>query len=235
MDRLRLGILQTNRDPTSIGTRFPDDAHRFRDLFDAQERRFSYRVYMTVGGEVPRSADEQDAFLITGSPLSVLDDHAWLPPLLQFIRDCDAARTPLFGACFGHQAIAKALGGKVETKDWQIGVAETRFVARKPWMGEEGCLPLYVANHDQVTAMPPGFDLLGEMDGCPIAAMSKGAHVLGLQAHPELTATFLHAVIDAMVGDLSAKQIASARQSMEEEAKGPAFAQWVTRFFEGAR
>ena len=101
-------------------------------------------------------------------------------------------------------------------------------------MGEEDRLPLYVANHDQVASLPPGFDLLGEMDGCPIAAMQRGA-TLGLQAHPELTAPFLHAVIDSMADDLDAEALARARASMEEEAKGPVFARWVTRFFEGAR
>ena len=78
MKRIKLGILQTNHDKSvEVGDAFPDDAHRFRDLFDAQEIRFEYRVYMTIGGEVPKSLDEQDAYLITGSPLSVLDTHVF--------------------------------------------------------------------------------------------------------------------------------------------------------------
>ena len=35
MKKLKLGILQVNHDKSEdIGDRFPDDAHRFRDLFD---------------------------------------------------------------------------------------------------------------------------------------------------------------------------------------------------------
>ena len=102
MDRIRLGILQVNHDKTeTIGDHFPDDAHRFRDLLDEQEQRFRYRVYMTIAGEVPAALDEQDAYLITGSPLSVLDEHAFLPPLYALIRSCHAARKPIIGACFG--------------------------------------------------------------------------------------------------------------------------------------
>ena len=72
MDRIRLGILQVNHDKSeSIGDHFPDDAHRFRDLFDALEQRFSYRVYMTIGDEVPESLDEQDAFLTRRCPCSM--------------------------------------------------------------------------------------------------------------------------------------------------------------------
>ena len=103
MERLRLGLLQVNHDKTeTIGDHFPDDAHRFRDLFDEQEQRFRYRVYMTIAGELPADIDEQDAYLITGSPLSVLDAHDFLHPLYEFIRACHAARKPLIGACFGH-------------------------------------------------------------------------------------------------------------------------------------
>jgi len=55
MKRIKLGILQTNHDKsTEVGDAFPDDAHRFRDLFDQQDQRFQYRVYMTIGRGSPR-------------------------------------------------------------------------------------------------------------------------------------------------------------------------------------
>ena len=59
MSRLKLGILQVNHDRSvEVGDAFPDDAHRFRDLFDAQDQRFNYRVYMTIGGEIPVDVEE---------------------------------------------------------------------------------------------------------------------------------------------------------------------------------
>ena len=86
MSPIKLGILQVNHDKTvEVGDAFPDDAHRFRDLFDEQEQRFRYRIYMTIGGELPDDIDEQDAYLITGSPLSVLDEHIFTDALMGFI------------------------------------------------------------------------------------------------------------------------------------------------------
>ena len=114
MRRIKLGILQTNHDKSvEVGDAFPDDAHRFRDLFDLQDERFTYRIYMTIGGEVPQDLDEQDAYMITGSPLSVLDQHVFTDALLDFIRRCDAAKKPLLGACFGHQALRWLWAGRL--------------------------------------------------------------------------------------------------------------------------
>jgi len=96
MSRINLGILQVNHDKTvEVGDAFPDDAHRFRDLFDLQDQRFRYRVYMTIGGELPVDLDEQDAYMITGSPLSVLDDHVFSDSLKDFIQRCDVVNTTL--------------------------------------------------------------------------------------------------------------------------------------------
>ena len=85
MKKINLGILQVNHDKSEdIGDKFPDDAHRFRNLFDDLETRFKYKVYMTIGDELPKDINEQDAYLITGSPLSVRDDHSFSKKLYEF-------------------------------------------------------------------------------------------------------------------------------------------------------
>ncbi|MEO0358952.1 MAG: type 1 glutamine amidotransferase, partial [Pseudomonadota bacterium] len=191
MRRIKLGILQTNHDKSvDVGDAFPDDAHRFRDMFDAQDDRFQYRIYMTIGGEVPQDLDEQDAFMITGSPLSVLDQHIFTDDLMDFIRRCDAARKPLMGACFGHQAIALALGGKVEKSPdgYNVGIEDTTYHAKRDWMvPDRDALPMYVFHEDAVTELPDGCDLLGSTPNCKNASFAKGDHIFTTQAHPEFS------------------------------------------------
>ena len=174
MTRLKLGILQVNHDRSiEVGDAFPDDAHRFRDLFDAQDQRFSYRVYMTIGGEVPSDVDEQDAYLITGSPLSVLDDLPFLPSLYEFIRACDTAQKPLLGACFGHQAIAMALGGQVARQEWNIGIDAIRIDHTLPFMTPTApVLDLYQFHHDAVTQLPDGCAPYAKSDKCAVAGFT---------------------------------------------------------------
>ena len=238
MERIRLGILQTNHDKSvEVGDAFPDDAHRFRDLFDEQDERFRYRIYMTIGGEIPADIDEQDAYMITGSPLSVLDDHAFMPNLLEFIRKCDAAKKPLLGVCFGHQAIALALDGKVErvTSGWNVGIENTVFEQNRPWMQPlQKEVPMYVFHEDHVTELPPGCDLLGSSNRCRFSSFSKGDHIFTTQSHPEFTDAFMRCVLDFSRQKLPTNEVEMIYSSLDQKQDGHLFAQWSTQFFKRA-
>jgi len=239
MKRIKLGILQTNHDKSiEVGDAFPDDAHRFRDLFDAQDDRFEYTIYMTIGGEIPQDLNEQDAFMITGSPLSVLDEHIFTDGLMDFIRRCDAAKKPLLGACFGHQAIALALGGKVERSNegYNVGIEKTTFVQKRPWMNPpHDDLPMYMFHEDQVTELPSGCEVLGSSDHCEFASFAKGDHIFTTQAHPEFTHEFMSCVLKFTESSMPSAAAENAWASLKQEQLGQVFSTWCTQFFKQAK
>ena len=233
MKKINLGILQVNHDKSEdIGDKFPDDAHRFRNLFDELETRFKYKVYMTIGDELPKDINEQDAYLITGSPLSVRDDHSFSKKLYEFIRNCDQNKKPLIGSCFGHQAIAVALGGIVSKSSikWNVGIEKTKFENFMPWMKPKNNLSLYVFHEDQVSVMPDDCKLLGSTQNCPISSFSKGNHIFTTQSHPEFDYTFMKTIVEKYKDILGTKIFDQAIKSLSNHVNGNTFSLWCENF-----
>jgi GMP synthase (glutamine-hydrolysing) len=109
------------------------------------------------------------AVILSGGPASVLDKDAPLAP--QAIYD---AGVPVLGICYGEQAMAAQLGGKVEGGHHrEFGRAEVEVVADSPLLedvwrkGEK--YPVWMSHGDRVTVLPPGFKVLGTSANAPIA------------------------------------------------------------------
>ncbi len=109
---MRIGILQTGLAPENLSPAMGDYPDMFARLLDGQG--FTFQTWRVVEGEFPADVHAADGWLITGSRHGVYEDHPWIAPLEQFIRDAYAAHVPLVGICFGHQIVAQAMGGRVE-------------------------------------------------------------------------------------------------------------------------
>jgi GMP synthase (glutamine-hydrolysing) len=115
------------------------------------------------------------AVILSGGPASVLDKDAPLAP--QAIYD---AGVPVLGICYGEQAMAAQLGGKVEGGHHrEFGRAEVEIAADSPlfdgvWRKGEK-YPVWMSHGDRVTALPKGFKVLGHAPNSPIAIIGDDA------------------------------------------------------------
>ena len=133
--------------------------------------------------------------VLSGGPNSVTDGGAPRAP--------DAVWTlgvPVLGICYGMQTMAAQLGGAVAAGTVrEFGYAEVRARGHSALLSGiqdrtnaagHGLLDVWMSHGDKVTAMPPGFKLIGESDACAVAAMADEARrFYAVQFHPEVTHT----------------------------------------------
>lgn len=180
---MKIGILMTGHAVPEIQESLGDYDVIFARLLDGHG--FEFNAYDCEGGIVPERAEECDGWLITGSKHGAYEDHAWIPPLEDLIRDIYAKGVPLVGVCFGHQIIAQALGGKVVKYDggWSVGQTEYKI--------EGETLSLNAWHQDQVIELPEGAEVVGSSDFCANAALVYGEKVYTIQPHPEFNSDII--------------------------------------------
>lgn len=125
--------------------------------------------------------------IISGGPASVYE-----PGAPQVDPGIFALGIPVLGLCYGHQAIAWHLGGRVqrgEKGEYGLAWLETREPDAL-FEGAEGRQQIWMSHRDSVVEVPPGFVVLGSTETCPVAAMGDAARrIYGLQFHPEVVHT----------------------------------------------
>jgi GMP synthase (glutamine-hydrolysing) len=150
------------------------------------------RVYSEI---VPHSmpvaemlAKDPAAIILSGGPSSVYEAGA--PALDAALFDNDV---PVFGICYGFQAMAQALGGTVA----HTGAREYGRTILSP-LSEAGTLlrelpadlPVWMSHGDSVTEAPAGFSVTASSAGAPVAAFEDlVSRRAGVQFHPEVAHT----------------------------------------------
>ena len=234
---MHLAILMTNTDESAFAQAHPKDGEKFTALIHSARPDWRCETYSVKDGVFPDDLAVFDGFIITGSPASVHDGADWIDRLLATIREIVARKIPLFGACFGHQAIALALGGKVEHNPggWVFGLTRSDVVDRPQWMEPVGDqIAQYGAHIEQVTDLPEGARVLLASAACPVGGFAIGNRVFTTQNHPEMTPGFVAALVEEYSEKLDADVMDKARSSLRDTADYREFAESIARFFEQA-
>jgi len=124
--------------------------------------------------------------IISGGPASVLE--AGCPDIDPAIL---ALGLPVLGICYGHQLLARHLGGTVEKGErGEYGIAQLTVTTPDPlWNGIERSR-IWMSHFDTVSKLPAGFHVIGSSEVSGIAAMSDlERRLFGIQFHPEVVHT----------------------------------------------
>lgn len=235
---MRIGILICDQVRPEFTEQFHDYPIMLSKMMQQVDDSLDFSYYRALDGQLPESVDECDVYLTTGSKHSVNDDLEWIGDLLAFIVKLDAAKKKLVGICFGHQLIAKALGGTVATspKGWGIGVAFNEIVEVQPWMLDKNALDtvgldIVVSHKEQVEVLPGNTTVVASSKFCPNFMIQVESHMLGVQGHPEFSKDYSRALTNTRLDIIPANRVREGFNSLNANVDDMKLASWILNFF----
>lgn len=233
---MKIGILQCDNVSDELMEEFGNYPEMFENLLGAAANDFEFQTYRVIDGELPKSIDDCDAFITTGSRHSVNDEEPWVKALENFVVELDRAKKKFVGICYGHQMLAKALGGEVAVSDrgWGVGITRNDVDVLKSWMDpEQNSLNLVVSHYEQVSRLPEDVEVLAGSDFCPNYMLQYGDHMMSVQGHPEFSKSYSSALMDKRADRIPADRIRDGRASLAGDSHSEIMMRWIANFIKG--
>ena len=237
---MRIGILICDQIRPEFEGQFDDYPIMLEQMMLKIDSTLEFTFYQAFKGHLPANVDECDVYLTTGSKHSVNDALPWIEELLQFVALLDSHKKKLVGICFGHQLIAKALGGSVSTseKGWGIGVAFNQVTQAQTWMVDESNqapsgLDIVVSHKEQVDQLPAHTKVVASSTFCPSFMIQVETHMLGIQGHPEFSTDYSMALTNTRLDLIPANRVREGFNSLNAHVDDLKLATWILNFFKG--
>ena len=161
--------------------------------------------------------DDFDAVVVLGGPYGVADISTlpWLAEEVTWLQRCLDAGMPTFAICLGAQLLAHCLGAKVEPMTAhdaspiaELGWVQTTFCTELVALGSRPVLQW----HEDTFHFPAGAQRLGHS---AIGNFNQGfklaeRNLMGLQFHPEWSASTYANLIDCLATPKSAAPLRAA-------------------------
>ncbi|CAK5274207.1 unnamed protein product [Mycena citricolor] len=166
----------------------------------------AYDVVHKMNYPTAEQLEQYDGIIITGSKASAYEEIPWINKLVDFVARTATmhARIKIFGICFGHQIVARALGGECVKNGgrWEVGPTPITLtpLGQSLFRVESATLHLQEMHQDHVPEVPETFHLLGSTDVSKNQGMVRfttleppssldlsRVHILTVQGHPEFT------------------------------------------------
>jgi len=173
--------------------------------------------------------------IITGSHEMVTDNLPWSLAIEAWLRDSVEHKIPVLGICYGHQLIAKALGGLVDyhPQGIEIGSVAVELKARAQEDAIFKSLPQHFpahATHSQsVRSLPENAVHLASNDFEKNHAFRVGNCIWGVQFHPEFNTEVMKLYINKQIPAI--QQSGQIAQALEKQVVETPAASQVLRNF----
>ena len=231
MTQRHINILLCDTFPGRLPDFIPNYESLFMDLFAAIGEELEYRIYQTWQGELPSGINTDELYVVPGSLDSAYDDKPWIVALLQWIEKAYCRGAKMMGVCFGHQAIARALGGEVRKYEGGFGAgvraSDVIDEQMKPYF-PDGKMHLLYSHNDQVMTLPADAVRCATSDFCKNESFRIGYQVVTFQGHPEFTVAYSRHLLLNCCEDVDEAVRRAALQSLDQlTPQGPEAARYA--------
>ena len=164
--------------------------------YDVRDYQFGTRI---------DKPEESDVIVITGSRRNVSQWEPWMDDVADLIRTCTV---PLYGICFGHQIICKALGGEVIRAQENSG-----FIAEVTH--NDGTVTKQLFTHQDHVVDSGEMEVIGSAAYCDIAVCKHPTRpIKTVQFHPEAVQSVIEYSLEC--GDMTNEERAAFGDGIQD-------------------
>ncbi|KAJ9159215.1 hypothetical protein P3X46_024736 [Hevea brasiliensis] len=166
----------------------------------------TWDVYKVACGEFPDDEEIKtfDGFVITGSCNDAHGNDVWILKLLILLQKLNSMKKKILGICFGHQILARSLGGKTgpAVSGWDMGITTIHFSSSTKLFSSvivPASLAVIECHRDEVRELPPEAEVIAWSDKTGIEMFRYEDHIMGIQGHPEYNRDILSHLVDRLL------------------------------------
>lgn len=234
---MKIGLLQCDSVIDALQSKHGNYPAMFSELFAEVDDSIELTVFNVIEGEYPEDIHAFDGYVTTGSRFGAEDELPWIQELIRFVAKLYQDDIKLVGICFGHQIIAKALGGQVVKSDkgWGVGVSVNEVVnelaSQQDWMQPAKAeMKLIVSHQDQVVKLPKDSQVLAASEFCPAYMYSVGKCFLSVQGHPEFSKSYSNDLMESRRDRIPHEVIEVGQASLEQDLDDVLMTKWIVNF-----
>ncbi len=226
-------ILQTGDAPPFVLQRHGNFDRMFLRMAGLDEK--DVRQVHVARNEEPDPPDHYAGVLITGSPAMVSERADWSEKAAGWLRNAMDADVTLFGACYGHQLLAHALGGKVDyhPDGIELGTLDISLsddAAAEPLLaGVPARFSANLVHRQSVLEAPAGAVVLARSEHDAHQMLRYGKYAFSTQFHPEFDGNVIRSYVAMNIENIP-EQGESFRPRLAQAADTP-YPQGILRKF----
>jgi GMP synthase-like glutamine amidotransferase len=232
---MKIGVLICDHVQDHLQPEFGDYPQMFASFLQKVDAQMEIHNFNVVDGVYPDDIGSCDAYITSGSKSGVNDEQAWIHWLEVFVQQLYSTDIPFIGICFGHQLLARALGGRVEksTNSWGVGMHTSEVIQHKDWMRPaQSTISLIVSHQDQIVELPTQAEILLSSEFCPYSMIQVGDNMLGIQGHPEFSPAYSRALMESRRDRIPAHLIDQGIETLMQANDANLVMLWLQNFLQ---